>query len=77
MKTVLAIAVITCLFVVGLAQNQQCQDRANDLSNCISSLATGGGDSFCSDCGNRLVSYYQDCLGGNGVDTVWNSELDQ
>ena len=73
MKTVLAIAVITCLFVVGLAQNQQCRNRATEVSNCISRLATGG-DSFCSDCGNSLVSYYQDCAGGVGVDTVRTSK---
>lgn len=74
MRTVLAIAVITCLFVVGLAQNQQCNDRADELSSCISRLATAGdSDTFCSDCGNSLVSFYQDC--GRNVDTVRRRKL--
>ena len=76
MKTVLAIAVVTCLFVVGLAQvpSQECINRAQDLTSCISSLSSGG-DRFCGDCANRLISYYRECANGVGVDAVQRRKL--
>ena len=70
MKTVLVIAVIACLFVVGLAQTQsQCVTQANDLSSCISMVASGG-STFCNNCASQLISYYNQCTNGVGVDAV-------
>ena len=76
MKTILAIAVVTCFFVVGLAQvpSQECINRAQDLANCISIVSTGG-DNFCSNCANRLISYYRECTNGIGVDVVQRCKL--
>lgn len=78
MKTVLAIAVITCLFVMGLAQNEQCASRASEVSNCISMSSVSSDDDverFCDECGNKLVNYYRECADGVGVDAVQNSKL--
>ena len=69
MKTVLVITVIACLFVVGLAQNQNCVTQANDLSGCISMVASGG-STFCDQCASQLISYYNECTNGVGVDAV-------
>jgi hypothetical protein len=70
MKIVLVVAVIACLFVVGLAQNlTQCATRLTGLTSCISRMGTGG-DNFCSECPRRLISYYRDCANGSGVDAV-------
>ena len=75
MKTIFAIAIISCLIALGLAQNgisQQCVDRLSDLNSCITRLANSGGDTaaFCNECANTLISYYQDCAGGAGVAQV-------
>ena len=67
MKTILAIAMISCFIAMGLAQN--CANRAADLGTCISRAATGGGD-FCNTCANTLIRYYRDCTGGVGVDVI-------
>ena len=74
MKTLLAIAVVTCLFVVGLAQvpNQRCLDRATDLASCQSSP---GGDNYCNDCANKLINYYRECTNGIGVEGVQQRKL--
>ena len=74
MKILLAIAVVTCLFVVGLAQvpSQQCLNRATDLATCLSST---GGDSYCGDCANRLINYYRECANGVGVEAVQRSKF--
>jgi hypothetical protein len=69
MKAVLVVAVITCLFVVGLTQNHNCISRATGLSSCLAQVGTGGGN-FCSECASKLISYYRDCANGTGVDAV-------
>ena len=76
MKTVLAIAVVTCFFVVGLAQvsAQDCVSRARDLASCLSSVNSDG-DNFCSSCANRVISYYRECANGIGVDTIQRRKL--
>ena len=79
MKRVLAIAVITCLFVMGLAQNEQCANPPSEVSNCISMVSSVSSDDdverFCDACGNKLVNYYRECADGVGVDAVQNSKL--
>jgi hypothetical protein len=76
MKILLAITIITCLFVVGQAQNvTQCATRLAGLSSCISQVGAGGGGNFCSDCSNQLISYYRDCTNGVGVDAVQQRKL--
>ena len=75
MKAILVFAVITCLFVVGQAQNQNCATRLTGLSSCTAQLAASGGGNFCGDCANQLISYYRDCANGNGVDAVQRSKL--
>ena len=68
MRTILAIVVISCFFAVAMSQSADCANRASDLSNCISRLATAASQGqvteFCNECGNTLYSYYEDCLGG-------------
>ena len=70
MKTVLAIVVVSCFLAVASAQS--CAERAIQLSFCISRVATAATDatSFCQECGNTLISYYQACTNGVGVSTV-------
>ena len=72
MKAILAIAVISCFFIVTHSQNLQCVTRLANLGTCITRLATAtqGSTDFCNECGNSLVSYYQDCAGGAGVEQV-------
>ena len=74
MKILLAIAVVTSLFVVGLAQvpSQQCLNRARDLASCLSSF---DGDSYCNDCANKLINYYRECTNGVGVEAVQGRKL--
>ena len=69
MKTVLVITVIACLFVMGLAQNEDCVTQASNLSSCLSMVASGG-STFCDQCANQLISYYNECTGGVGVDAI-------
>ena len=76
MRTILAIVVISCFFAVAMSQSADCTNRASDLANCVSRLGTDAGQGqtavteFCNECGNQLVSYYQDCTNGVGVDGV-------
>ena len=73
MRTILAIVVISCFFAVATSQFLfDCTTRLADLGSCITRLgtATQGQTEFCNECGNPLVSYYQDCVDGNGVDAV-------
>ena len=71
MRTILAIVVISCFFAVATSQSD-CTTRLTDLSNCITllSTATQSQTEFCNECRNQLVSYYQDCANGVGVDAV-------
>ena len=71
MKVLLIVAVISCFFLVATAQN--CVQRATDLSSCLSRI-TAGGDDFCNTCANTLISYYQDCASGVGVDAIKQGE---
>lgn len=74
MKAVIAIAVLACFLAVASAQNPfTCGTRAGELATCVSRLGTASQDgvtAFCNECGNSLVSYYRDCLGGAGVAQV-------
>ena len=54
MKALLVIAVMTCVFVVGQAQNSDCLSHFSGLNSCTSQLVTGGGD-FCNNCANQLI----------------------
>ena len=75
MKTFLVIAVITCLFVMGLAQNgQECMNRTMSLASCISSIRSNNASS-CGDCEDRVISYFQDCNNGTEVDLVQRRKL--
>ena len=71
MKTFLAIAVITCLFVMGLAQTPQCYSQLRELS----SQAGDNFNTFCNDCSNSLDRLFQDCTGGDGTDIIQQSKL--
>ena len=75
MKALLAIAVMTCVFIVGQAQNSNCVSRASELSSCISQLGASDVGNFCNNCANQLISYYRDCANGAGVDAVQRSKL--
>ena len=76
MRAFLAIAVISCFFVVASSQSLNCLSRASDLATCISRLGTSTDtQAFCNECGNSLVSYYQDCANGVGVDQVKQSKF--
>ena len=75
MRAILAIAALSCFFVVASSQDLNCFSRAAELSSCISMLGTATDtDAFCNQCGNSLVAYYQDCAGGAGVDQVKQSK---
>ena len=72
MKTVLAIAVVSCLFVIASSQDAvQCARRATELSICLAASVTGA--TYCTDCGSKLRSYYNDCLTGTARTTAITS----
>lgn len=73
MKAIVAITVISCFFILATHSiDLSCVTRFTSLASCLARLTTASQNStvFCNDCGNSLVSYYQDCTGGLGVDTV-------
>ena len=71
MRTILAIIVISCFFVVASSQSSDCLNRFNDLSSCVSRLSSSTDtEVFCNECANSLIRYYQDCAAGVGVDGV-------
>ena len=77
MKALFVVAVISCIFLVASART--CVERTADNTNCVSLLTTALGTNstsakFCDDCGNTLVSYYQDCFSGVGVNNVKRCE---
>ena len=75
MKTILAIVVISCFFVVASSQFD-CLNRASQLASCITRLGQSTDtDAFCNECGNSLVRYYQDCANGVGVDGVKQGKI--
>ena len=70
MRTILAIVVISCVFIVASSQSD-CLNRANDVNNCISRLSYGSRtnlEAYCNECGNSLIRYYRDCTSGAAVD---------
>ena len=70
MRTILAIVVISCFFVVASSQFD-CLNRASQLASCLSRVGQSTDtESFCNDCGNSLIRYYNDCLNGAGVDGI-------
>ena len=74
MKVILAIAVISCFFIVVHSQSLQCVTRLANLRTCSARLATvqaiQNSTDFCNECGNSFVSYFQDCTGGAGVEQI-------
>ena len=73
MKALFVVAVISCIFLVASAQT--CAERTNDVATCVNEIATAlttnsTSTTFCDTCGNTLVSFYQDCASGVGVDNV-------
>ena len=73
MKTIIAVIVTTsCFLAVASAQSAaNCARRATQIANCQSRLASvTDEEAFCRECGNAVVSYFQDCTGGVGVDQV-------
>ena len=77
MKAILAITVIFCFFIVAHSQSLQCATRLANLGTCTARLATAIQNStdFCNECDNSLVSYFQDCTGGTGVEQVQAGKL--
>ena len=78
MKTVLAIAVITCVFVMGQAKQNQCVSRLFELGPCISMLGSDDDvdvNTICRDCGTSLIRLFRDCESGVGIDAIRNSKL--
>ena len=76
MRTILAIVVISCFFVVASSQSLSCINRATDLATCISRLGTSTDTTaFCNDCANKLISYYDDCVGGAGKAAVQQGKI--
>ena len=81
MKAILAICVISCLLVLGYAFDigkiASCTTRVGKLSSCIArlELLTASTDnSFCADCANSLVGYYQDCTDRDDIDSLLEGE---
>ena len=79
MKAILAICVISCLLVLGYAFDigkfASCATRAGELGSCIARLPTASTDnSFCADCANSLVGYYQNCTDRDDVDSLLEGE---
>ena len=76
MRTILAIVVISCFFVVASSQSLSCINRATELANCLSMVGQSTDTTaFCNDCGNSLIRYYQDCANGAGVDAVKQGKI--
>ena len=77
MKAILAIAVISCFFIVAHSQSLQCATRLANLGTCTTRLATATQNSadFCNECGSSLVSYFRDCTGGTRVEQVQAGKL--
>ena len=75
MKILLAIAVLTCLFTVGLTQSQDCQNRVTQLATCISRAGSSSNDNFCRDCGDALLGYFTDCGTTAQVNALKQSKL--
>ena len=78
MKAVLAICVISCLLVVGYTVdlgNVSCGTRTTELTSCIARRTSAVADnSFCTDCANSLVGYYQECTNRDDVDSLLEGE---
>ena len=71
MKTIFAVAVLSCLITIfGLAQSQDCVRMPTELRNCASRLGDENINDFCNACANILIRFFQDCNGGVGVDQV-------
>ena len=81
MKIILTVAVVACFLAVATAQlpNLNCVTRVTEVASCVtrlgSAIAGGDNDAFCNECGNSLVSYYNDCTGGVGTSAVQQSKL--
>ena len=78
MKAILAMCVISCLLVVGYAIDLgnvvSCGTRTTELSSCIARRPSAITDnSFCTDCANSLVGYYQEC-NRDDVDSLLEGE---
>ena len=76
MKVILALAVIACFLAAASAQTQSCTQRFSELQSCVTSLTNPGSD-FCNTCRDTLISYYNDCANGVGVDAVQQCKLNK
>ena len=78
MKVILGLIVIACMLAAVSAQSSDCVRRASELASCISSAGNpSGAADFCNNCASRLISYYNDCTGGAGVDAVRRGKLNK
>jgi hypothetical protein len=81
MKTALTICVISCLLVVGYAIDlgniASCTTRQGEVGTCITRLelpSASTDNSFCTDCANSLVGYYQECTNRDDIDSLLEGE---
>ncbi len=75
MKTAVAICVISCLLVVGYAIDFDCVTRLREVGSCITRFPSASTDnSFCTDCANSLVGYYQECTNRDDIDALLEGE---
>ena len=76
MKIFLAISVISCLLVVAYAIDLSCTvTRVGEVTPCITRLPNARTDNtFCTDCANALVGYYQDCTSRSDIDALVEGE---
>ena len=77
MKTIIAVTVIFYLFAIASAQNANCVNRATEYTDCQTRIAAAAGDvaTVCSECGDTIVSYLQQCANGVGVDQFKQGQL--
>ena len=48
----------------------ECLTIPDDVQNCITALAGSDKSTFCNNCKDALIDYYNTCTGGAGVDAV-------
>ena len=77
MKTILAITVISCFFIVVHSLSLSCITRAAGIVSCSIRLAkaTRNDTDFCNECGNSLVSFSRECVSGFTVEAVQAGNL--
>ena len=62
-------------YAIDLGNIASCATRAGNLASCITRFPSAITDnSFCTDCANSLIGYYQDCTGRNDIDSLLRGE---